>query len=547
MNFPAAIASSLWSLANVPAYLRFRRVLPEPGVAQRRRLRHYLKANTNTTFGKAHGLAEVQSYEEFACRVPLRDYEELLPWIERIRQGEPNVLTHEAVTHLIPTSGSTSARKLIPFTRGLQQEFDAGVGPWLCDLCRQMPGLAGGPAYWSITPALHEPGAQDCAVPIGFEADTAYLGSAKRRLAEAVMAVPAAVQHAGSLDAFRYATLLSLLRCRELRLISVWHPSFLALLLEALPSNWEALLEDVARGGCRRAKEFPATHRRELESRVRPERARELRGLNPRQPDALWPELRLISCWADGAAALSLDTLRRQFPRTRFQAKGLLATEALVTLPFGAHRPLAVRSHFFEFLHESGRVHLADGLREGGEYEVVVTTAGGLWRYRLGDRVAVTGWVGRTPSLRFLGRSGNVSDRFGEKLSEAFVAGVLGELFREGPPRFALLAPDEDAAGCRYTLYIEGVPPSDCVAALDHALCRNPHYAWCRDLGQLLPPRLFLIEGHAFERFVERQAVNGARLGDIKPAALSPLSGWSEVFPGRYLSLPTEAAAAFLR
>jgi hypothetical protein len=122
---------------------------------------------------------------------------------------------------------------------------------------------------------------------------------------------------------------------------------------------------------------------------------------------------------------------------------------------------------------------------------------------------------------------------------------VLSDLFREGPPRFALLAPDEHAAGCRYTLHVEGDPPLDCAATLDQALRRNPHYAWCRDLGQLQQPRLFVIDGHAFERFVERQAAGGARLGDIKPAALSRLSGWSEVFPGRYLSVPTEAAATF--
>src|SRR5882672_4274010 len=245
MNFPAAIANSLWGLTNVPAYLRFCRALRRPEATQRERLRAHLERNARTAFGRAHEFGAIRSYEEFARRVPLRDYEELLPWIERIRQGESNVLTCEPVTHLVPTSGSTSARKLIPFTRGLQREFNAGIAPWLCDLYRQMPGLARGPAYWSITPALQETEAEDSAVPIGFEADTAYLGSAKQRLVDAVMAVPAAVQRAKSLDAFRYATLLALLRCRELRLISVWHPSFLSLLLDALPTFWERLLSEI--------------------------------------------------------------------------------------------------------------------------------------------------------------------------------------------------------------------------------------------------------------------------------------------------------------
>ena len=547
MKLSAAIANSLWGLANLPATLRFRRALPSPGAAQRDRLHDYLEHNERTAFGRAHHFNSIRSYEEFARRVPLRDYEELLPWIERIRHGETNVLTHETVTHLVPTSGSTSARKLIPFTRGLQREFNAGIGPWLCDLYRQIPRLAGGPAYWSITPALQDTQAESSAVPIGFEADTAYLGGAKKRLVEAVMAVPSAVQRVASLDAFRYATLLALLRCRELRLISVWHPSFFSLLLDALPSHWEPLLDDVDRGGCRFANAFAETKRNELNSSPMPKRARELSRLNPLQPETLWPKLCLISCWGDGAAAMAMRELRRRFPRTRFQVKGLLATEAFVTFPFGAHQPLAITSHFFEFIDDQGRAHLADGLREGGEYEVTVTMGGGLWRYRMGDRVAVNGWAGQTPSLRFLGRSVNVSDRCGEKLSEAFVGEVLSDIFRHGVPRFVLLAPDEDAGGCRYTLYVEGAPPPDVAEALDSALRRNPQYAWCRDLGQLLPPRLFVIASDGFACFVERLAASGARLGDIKPAALSRLPGWSGIFAGRYLPPPIAAAIAIMR
>ncbi|MEO6184545.1 MAG: GH3 auxin-responsive promoter family protein, partial [Verrucomicrobiota bacterium] len=63
--------------------------------------------------------------------------------------------------------------------------------------------------------------------------------------------VPSLVQRAASLETFRYATLLCLLRCRDLRLISVWHPSFLSLLLDALPSHWKNLLFDIEKGACR--------------------------------------------------------------------------------------------------------------------------------------------------------------------------------------------------------------------------------------------------------------------------------------------------------
>jgi hypothetical protein len=67
----------------------------------------------------------------------------------------------------------------------------------------------------------------------------------------------------------------------------------------------------------------------------------------------LWPALRLLSCWADGPAAGYAERVSAAlFSDVRLQPKGLLATEAFVSLPMaGADGGvLAVRSHFFEFL-----------------------------------------------------------------------------------------------------------------------------------------------------------------------------------------------------
>jgi len=342
------------------------------------------------------------------------------------------------------------------------------------------------------------------------------------------MSVPPCVGCAKSLDAFRYQTLLHLIRCRELRLISVWHPSFLTLLLDALPTLWERLLNEVSEGNSTAVGRASPPDKK---------RANELRRLDPHKPETMWPRLRVLSCWGESTAALTLADLRTRFPAICIQPKGLLATEAFVTFPFADHYPLAVESHFFEFIDSQGTAIPTEGVRQGEEYEIVVTTAGGLWRYRLGDRVRVTGWLEKTPSLTFLGRTGSVSDLFGEKLSEPFVAHALAEVFSENMPRFALLAPDEDENGCRYTLYIQGEHDFSRAEALDQALRRNPHYAYCRDLEQLLPPCIFLISERGFESFAEYQAAHGARLGDIKPASLSRTAGWSKVFSGAYLHL----------
>jgi len=515
----ATIANTLWHGLNLPAYRRFGKTLEEPRVAQQDKLRKLLRCNSGTAFGKAHRFERISSYEDFKERVPLADYDSLEPWIARIRDGESNVLTNEPVTHLVPTSGSAGARKLIPFTAGLQREFNAAIGPWLADLRHHSPGLLSGPAYWSVTPALSNGPAEKSAVPIGFDSDTAYLNAACRRLAEAVMAVPPGVQQAKSLEQFRNRTLIHLLHCRELRLISVWHPSFLALLLDSLVENWDSLRAELAGG----SESLPAD----------PRRAAELGWAIPGQPETIWPELRVISCWGEGAAESGAAELQRRFPHVFLQPKGLLATEAVVTLPFRGGYPLAINSHFFEFIDDTGRVFPAQALREGCHYEIVVTTAGGLWRYCLGDRVKVDGWLAQTPSLKFMGRRGKVSDCCGEKLAEPFVAEVLGTVLGSARPRFAMLAPEKNKAGYRYTLYVEGQAVPEWTETLDRELRRNPHYNYCREIGQLSPVGLFEITQGGFETFAQREASQGARLGDIKPTALSGKFDWSCIFKGK--------------
>ncbi len=539
MNLTAVIANSLWLASSLPAAKRFRRALNHPAETQMQLLRGYLARNADTAFGKTHGFVGIKTYEEFARQVPLNDYDDLKPWLERIMRGESGVLTSELVTHLVPTSGLSGAHKLIPFTATLQREFNRAIGAWIANLYSRHPSVALGTAYWSISPAIQFNNPEGSVVPIGFDDDSAYLGGASKRFVDAVMAVPSELRLVSDMEQFRYLTLLCLLRQRDLRLISIWHPSFLSLLLDALPAYWENLLRDIKRGSCRCSDLLPSTVLRALSLCPMPRHAHQLKDADPAKPETIWPHLKVISCWGEGHAKFAKADLERRFPSAFIQSKGLLATEGVVTIPLADTQPLAVCSHFFEFIDGQGKIHLAHQLKKDETYEIVVTTGGGLWRYRLQDEVEVTGFIGQTPTLQFLGRKGNVSDRFGEKLSESFVAQAIQGAASEmnSSPRFAMLAPDEDQLGCRYTLYVEGDTPSEIAGRLDQLLCENSHYAWCRKLGQLQPLRLFRIKTAGYESFVIREQSRGKRLGEIKPCSLSVGNDWSRNFQGDYSSI----------
>ena len=534
MNAIAASANCAWFAASIPAWQRFRRALRHPEESQRQILRGLVADNTASAFGKAHGFDEIRTLEQFQQRVPIVDYDELAPWIARIVRGEEFVLTREPVTRLLPTGGSSGGRKLIPFTAALQRQFNAAISPWMVDLCRQHPSVLLGPAYWSISPAIPARSDEKSAVPIGFEDDSAYLGGIRRRLVEATFAVPSELRLVTDVEVCRYLTLLCLLRQPELRFVSVWHPSLFTLLLDALPVWWDELVDDVENGGCRRAASLPDKVRQAVHAPPLPRRARDLRCAGFENPHAIWPHLRVVSCWGDAHAALAQADLQSRLPRVVIQPKGLLATEAFVSIPYRELRPVAVTSHFFEFADPRGNVRLVNELRPGESYTVIVT-AGGLWRYRLGDLVEVDGFISATPSLRFIGRDGGVSDVCGEKLTEAFVTrGLEAVCAAFGfAPRFAMLAPESDAAGrWGYTLFVEGETPNDLAACLDKELGNNPHYALCRDLGQLGPVGCFRVIGGAYELFCKAGVHKGRRLGDIKPQSLSPRTDWRNYFGG---------------
>jgi hypothetical protein len=194
----------------------------------------------------------------------------------------------------------------------------------------------------------------------------------------------------------------------------------------------------------------------------------------------------------------------------------------------GEEHPLAITSHFLEFVDDAGRVRRADELEAGSVYEVVLTTGGGLWRYRLGDRVRVRGFVSQAASIQFIGRSGQSSDLRGEKLTEEFVASCIRELAAEA--RFAMLAPSLEGERAHYVLIIEGEVERSCGEKLDELLGSNIHYRVARELGQLGMVETLRVGRNAFATYTEHLVRRGQKLGDIKPVALAKELEWKKVF-----------------
>lgn len=87
----------------------------------------------NTAFGSDHHFEAIKNYDDFKANVPIKDYEDIKPYIERIKKGEENVLWPGLPNYFSKTSGTTSGAKYIPNTAAsLNYQIEAARNAILC-------------------------------------------------------------------------------------------------------------------------------------------------------------------------------------------------------------------------------------------------------------------------------------------------------------------------------------------------------------------------------------------------------------------------------
>jgi hypothetical protein len=88
-----------------------------PVKTQKKVLRNLISDAKKTAFGKDHQFSKIKNYEDFKANVPIRDYEALKPYVDRVVAGESDVLWKGKPLYFGKTSGTTSGTKYIPITK----------------------------------------------------------------------------------------------------------------------------------------------------------------------------------------------------------------------------------------------------------------------------------------------------------------------------------------------------------------------------------------------------------------------------------------------
>ncbi|GAA4109651.1 GH3 auxin-responsive promoter family protein [Aquimarina addita] len=88
-----------------------------PIKTQQKVFKDLLHTARDTAFGKDHCFKDIKNHKDFVKQVPIRDYEQLRPYVDRVVDGEPDILWPGKPLYFAKTSGTTSGVKYIPLTK----------------------------------------------------------------------------------------------------------------------------------------------------------------------------------------------------------------------------------------------------------------------------------------------------------------------------------------------------------------------------------------------------------------------------------------------
>lgn len=89
----------------------------QPAVSQNKIMTNIIQSARDTVFGKDHNFGDIKNYEDFKKNIPIRDYEDFKPYIEKVLHGEENITWPGKPEYFSKTSGTTSGVKYIPISK----------------------------------------------------------------------------------------------------------------------------------------------------------------------------------------------------------------------------------------------------------------------------------------------------------------------------------------------------------------------------------------------------------------------------------------------
>ncbi|XP_062859972.1 GH3 domain-containing protein [Trichomycterus rosablanca] len=409
--------------------------------AQETTLLKHLRSSKDTLYGQKYQFSSITDSKDFREHHPITTCDHYEKLIQQVAAGEKKVLVTETPL-LTMTSGSSGSSKMLLNTKEINKEyFSQGVSVCADVLTKAFPNM---PRFLK-TFRLCYPHAErysDAGVRIGATRSSAGLMFH-------MYTSPAPVFQVRNETSALYLQLLFALKEKNVGTVECTFCSALFDAFRFLEVRWEELVDDIQVGRISSGLDLDVRIISALEKSIKPDRIRaaELRagfdegfeGIAVR----LWPRLHLIQSVDSGPSQIYGENLRQNYCRgVQFYSPVYTAAEGLIGVnlwPLQETRRylLCPRSMFLEFLPEENlntldtqhtpNTLLMDEVEEGKSYELIITSAAGLFRYRIGDVMKVVGFYNQCAVVEFLYRCGQMLNVRGEKVNESVFLGALNK------------------------------------------------------------------------------------------------------------------------
>ncbi|XP_018414333.1 PREDICTED: GH3 domain-containing protein [Nanorana parkeri] len=393
-------------------------------------LLNILETHQNTEYGQRHNFKDITDVSSFQKRHPLTHYSDYKDYIQRTREGEENILLQGRPHALIVTTGTSANPSVIPVSaKSSRDRFLKGIAVYLEVIQSHFPSALEKVAKFTFPP---DDNRSEAGIPI-----IPYPSVCFFSLLEKIYLSPVLFHNSMSQNEILYTQLLFALKDVELRILEANYSWFLRHVFSILEEHWESLITDIQQGRLNPVFKLPLHIRKQIEDGLIPDavRAEELRaqfkegfcGIAKR----VWPKLQVVIALESGSSDLDRQILKDTvcqgvpfYSPMYCTAEGLCGVN-LSPVESIPQYVLCPSSAFFEFItvdtsdQDQPHTLCIQDVSKGKPYELVITNRDGLYRYRLGDIVQVTGFHNRSPILELLYRKSQTLSVRGERISES--------------------------------------------------------------------------------------------------------------------------------
>lgn len=500
-----------------------------PRLSQGIVLRDILERSCDTVYGREHHFDEIlraktsgEMYELFTKYNKPTEFEDYRPYVDRMMNGEADVLFKGKPVLYATTSGSTGKPKYVPMSATyMANVYGRMTRLWLYTMKRNRRKAFSGNMLTVVGKQVE--GKAPDGTPFG--SVSSFTKNDAPQMIKNMYPVPSIVYNIDDYAARNY----TLMRFALEHNITTWiapNPSTVLELQNNVDKWLDEFIDDIGNGTLTDKVPIPDDIRSALKAYLKPnpDRAYELRALQSQYdrvlPRHYWPNLQNLLTWRCGNTQIYLRKMDGFFPDKMFQQElGYFATEcrAGLVLDGSIETVLMPHMHFFEFKREKdlddpdAPFYQIFELKEGERYCPYVTTYNGFFRYNMNDIVQVSSAFQNTPRVHMVQKVNGIVSITGEKLYEdQFITAVAQAQASTGLV-LSYYTGYVNLQESRYDWYFEfsdrrvnQKKAQAFAAVVDENLKKlNIEYESKRNSFRLKDPAVYLLQVNAFDKFKE--------------------------------------------